>query len=179
MGPVFLCFHTESGAEEPLAAFSLHVLFREVLPVFRAVAAFGGVYDVVRLDKDLVVDAVNIRVGMVMAHQISHPVHLIPGQARIRQKAPYQGAALFLLSLAVGIAVFFPAQGAGDVMGDGGDLQCFLGLPDQALQLADGFGVGPHAHKMVHVMQVPVGECDHFFHDLRDVHKESLLKLTG
>ena len=37
-------------------------------------------------------------------------------------------------------------------MGDGGDLQCFLGLPVQALQLADGFGVGPHAHEMVDVV---------------------------
>ena len=59
---------------------------------------------------------------MVVAHQISHPVHLLRRQARIRQKAPYQGAALFLLPLAVCIAVFFPAQGAGDVMGDGGGL---------------------------------------------------------
>ena len=101
MGPVFLCFHTESGAEEPLAAFSLHVLFQEVLPVFRAVAAFGGVYDVVRLDQNLIIDAVNIRVGMVVAHQISHPVHLLRRQARIRQKAPYQGAALFFLLLFV------------------------------------------------------------------------------
>ena len=143
MGPVFLCFYTESGAEEPLTAFSLHVLFQEVLPVFRAVAAFGGVYDVVRLDQNLIIDAVNIRVGMVVAHQISHPVHLLRRQTRIRQKAPYQGAALFLLSLAVSIAVFFPAQGAGDVIGDCGDLQCFLGPPVQPLQLADGFGVGP------------------------------------
>ena len=64
-------------------------------------------------------------------------------------------------------------------MGDGGDLQCFLGLPVQALQLADGFGVGPHAHEMVDVVQVSVGKRNHFFHDLRDVHKESLLKITG
>ena len=66
-------------------------------------------------------------------------------------------------------------------MGDGGDLQSFLGLPVQALQLADGLGVGPHAHKMVHVMQVPVGECDHFFHDLRDIHIRLLkvLCVTG
>ena len=154
------------GSYKPMAFWPrvVDVLFQEVLPVFRAVAAFGGVYDVIRFDENLVVDTVNIRVGMVMAHQIGYPLHLIPGQARVRQEAAHQGTALFLLPLAVGVAVFFPAQGAGDVMGDGGDLQCLLRLPVQVLQLADGFGVGPHAHKMVHVTQVPVGECDHFFH---------------
>ena len=114
-----------------------------------------------------------------MAHQIGYPLHLLPGQARVRQEAAHQGTALFLLPLAVGVAVFFPAQGAGNVMGDGGNLQCCLGPPVQPLQLADGFGVGPHAHEMVDVVQVPVGKRNHFFHDLRDVHTECLLKITG
>ena len=57
-----------------------------------------------------------------MPHQIGDPLNLLRRQAGVGQKCPDQRNALLLLIFSVGIAVLFPAQRAGDVMGDGGGL---------------------------------------------------------
>ena len=105
-----------------------------------------------------------------MAHQPSDAVHGGLGEAAVREEVPDQGGTLQLLILSVCIAVLLPAEGAGDVVDNGGDFQNILGCLVQALALADGFGEGPDLHKMVHVVPVSVGVRYHFPGNFRSGH---------
>ena len=70
------------------AAFRLHDFVDESFNVFLAILVIGGVHDVIRLNEDLVVDAVNVCQGVVMADQIRNAVYLYRGQASAMQKFP-------------------------------------------------------------------------------------------
>ena len=91
--------------------------------VFRRIPGLVCVYQIVRLQQNLIVRAVHTVRSVMVAHKIRHPVNERLGIAALPQKVRRQSLSLRLLVLAVGIAVFFPAQGAGDVVKEGGGLQ--------------------------------------------------------
>ena len=139
----------------------MHDLVDESLDVFLAVLVLDGVHDVIGLNEDLVVDAVNICQGMVMADQIRYAVNLCQGQTSIMQKFPHQGPAFEFLMLAVSAAVFLSAERAGNVMRDSGNFQYVLRLGINMFELADGLGECPYANKMVDVVDVTVRIANH------------------
>ena len=98
---------------------------------------------------------------MVMADQIRNTVHLRRGQASIMQKFPNQGPAFEFLMLAVSIAVFFPAERAGNIMRDGGDFQYVLCLSIDMFEFADGLGECPDTNQVVDVVDTAVREANH------------------
>ena len=63
--------------------------------------------------------------------------------------------------LAVSIAVFLPAERAGNIMRDGGDFQYVLRLGIDMFEFADGLGLCPDANKMVDVVDVTVRIANH------------------
>ena len=107
-----------------------------------------------------------------MAHQIGDSFPLLLRQPRIGKKGPHQWSAFLLLMLTDGVSVFPAAQRAGNVMGDGGDLQCGLRFLLQPFQLTDGFGVGPHADQMVDIMEIAAGIRNHFLQNLSNGHSK-------
>lgn len=134
---------------------------KEHFYIFLAVLALGGVHDVIGLDEDLVIDAVNVSQGMVMADQIRNAVNLCRGQTSIMQKFPHQGPAFKLLMFAVCIAVFLSAERAGNVMRDSGNFQYVLRLSINMFEFADGLGECPDTNKMVDVVDVTVRIANH------------------
>ena len=86
-------------------------------------AAFLGVDQMIRFDQSLVVDAVNRARRVVVRHQPDNALGRIGWDIGPFKKCPGQRRALLLLVFAVGVAVFFAAQRAGDVMNDGGKLE--------------------------------------------------------
>ena len=104
----------------------------------------------------------------MMAYQIGDPLQLRFGHAGIGQKGPDDGWAFFFLQFSVGTAVFFTAQGTGNVMDDGGRLQQILSVRVQPFQLADGLGIGPYGDEMGDVVKITVRKDDHLFHELRN-----------
>ena len=83
---------------------------------------FIRIYQIIRLDENLVIHPVHIRQGMMMPYQIDNAFRHILQQATVRQKLPRQNSPLLLLVFSVGIPVFFSAQRAGDVVEDRRDL---------------------------------------------------------
>ena len=69
------------------------------------------------------VDAVNRAKRVVVRHQPDDALDRIGRDIGPFKKCPGQRRALLLLIFAVGVAVFFAAQRAGDVMNDGGKLE--------------------------------------------------------
>ena len=138
-----------------------------------------GVDQIVRLQQDLVVRAVHPLGRVVVAHQIDHPVPRRLGEAGVPEEFLRQNYTLPLLVLAVGIAVFLPAEGTGDVMDQGRGLQNGLGLRRKALPDADGPGVGVDLQKVVDIVEVPFGTLDHLFCQLCDQHAFRLLRMNG
>ena len=120
----------------------LHDLFYKIFYIFFAVSILRSVYDVVGFDQNLIIHSFNISKGVMVAHQISHAADLFGGHSRIGKKLCYQGCAFDFLIFSIGISIFFTTERAGDVMGDGGNLQNKLCLWIEPFQLADGFGIG-------------------------------------
>ena len=118
--------------------------------------------EIVCLQQDLVVDAADVRIGMVVRGQPRNAVHVRTRSGQLCEKRLYQRRAFQLLMLAVGVAVFLPAQRAGDVVDHRGKLQLLLRVSVQPLQLSDGLCHGPDLEKMVDVMAVALVEFDHF-----------------
>ena len=54
------------------------------------VPAFGRIDDIIRLNQNLIVNAVDLRRTMVVPYQIGHPVDLFCCHAGIRQELPHQ-----------------------------------------------------------------------------------------
>ena len=104
----------------------------------------------------------------MMAYQIGDPLHLRFGHAGIGQKGPDDGRTFFFLQFSVSTAVFFTAEGTGNVVDDGGRFQQILGVRVQPFQLADGLGIGPYGDEMGNVVKITVRKDDHLFHELRN-----------
>ena len=138
-----------------------------VFHVFSGVLAFIGVDKIVRLNQNLIVQAVDALEGVMMAHQPGDPVHGVLREASICQEAPDQGGAFLLLILSISVSVFLPAEGTGDIVDDGGNLQNCLRRAVQSLALAYGFGEGVDLHKMVDVMPVSIGVLYHHTGNIR------------
>ena len=134
------------------------------------VPAFGRIDDIICLNQNLIVNAVDLRRAMVVPYQIGHTVDLFCCHAGIRQELPHQRGTLLLLIFTIGVAVLFAAERAGDIVGDGRHLQNKLRVCVQPLQLTNGFGIGPHAAQVRDVMDIPFGKGDHLFHDLCNGH---------
>ncbi len=109
----FCSLNAENLPRQHRAAVRLHDFVDESLDAFFLLHSFSAafLYDVICLDEDLVVDAVNVCQSMVMADQIPNTVHLCRGQTSVMQKFPNQGPAFEFLMLAVSIAVFFSGRG--------------------------------------------------------------------
>ena len=105
------------------------------------VPAFGRIDDIICLNQDLLVNAVDLRRAMVVPYQIGHTVDLYRCHAGIRQELPHQRGTLLLLIFTIGVAVLFAAERAGDIVGDGRHLQNKLRVCVQPLQLTNGFGL--------------------------------------
>ena len=126
--------HTVGGSQteqclcQLLSAFRFHARVHEILDICGAVGLFRGVDKVIRLDQNLVIHAVDPRQGVMMAYQIGDPLHLRFGHAGIGQKGPDDGWSFFFLQFSVGTAVFFSAEGTGNVVDDGGRLQQILSV---------------------------------------------------
>ena len=91
-------------------------------------AAFLGVDQIIRFDQNLVVDAVNRAKRVVVRHQPDDALDRIGWDIGPFKKCPGQRRALLLLVFAVGAAVFFAAQRAGDIMNDGCRLEEILSI---------------------------------------------------
>ena len=85
--------------------------------------------EIVCLQQDLVVDAADVRIGMVVRGQPRNAVHVRTRSGQLCEKRLYQRRAFPLLMLAVGVAVFLPAQRAGNVV------DCLLYTSDAADEL--------------------------------------------
>ena len=83
----------------------------DYLPV---VLTFGRIDDIICLNQNLIVNAVDLRRTMVVPYQIGHPVDLFCCHAGIRQELPHQRGTLLLLIFTIGVAVLFAAERAGD-----------------------------------------------------------------
>ena len=106
----------------------------------------------------------------MVAHQPGDTVHRVLREAAICQEAPDQGGAFLLLILSIGVSVFLPAEGAGDIVDDGGNLQDCLHGAVQSLALAYGLGEGVDLHKMVDVVPVSIGVRYHLPGNFRSRH---------
>lgn len=105
----------------PLCVFT--IFSTKFSTFFFAVSILRSVYDVVGFDQNLIIHSFNISKGVMVAHQISHAADLFGGHSRIGKKLCYQGCAFDFLIFSIGISIFFTTERAGDVMGDGGNLQ--------------------------------------------------------
>ena len=65
--------------------------------------------------------------------------------------------------LAVGVAVFLPAQRAGNVVDDSRQFQRFLCLWGKPLKFPDGLCKRIDFQEMGYIMNVPMIKLDHFF----------------
>ncbi len=124
---------------------------------FRKIA-FLGVYEIVGLNQDLVVRALNRAKRVVVRDQPDDALELFGGNVGTGKKLPRERRAFKLLIAAVGVSVFFAAQGAGNIMDDGGKLQRLKRIFWQALARADGGGVGVDLQKVVDVVLISVRE---------------------
>ena len=77
--------------------------------------------------------------------------------------------------LAVGVAVFIPAQRAGNVVNNGRKLQKLLRMRVQPLLFANGLRQRPNLQKVVNVVQIPLRTGDHLFHYGCSEHTAALL----
>ena len=72
------------------------------------IAALACIDQKVRLQQNLVIRSVNVRVGMMMGHQPRYALHITAFDREPIEKRLYQQRAFQLLIFAVRIAVFFP-----------------------------------------------------------------------
>ena len=145
---------------------------------FRRICAFFCVHQKICFQQNLIVRAVHTVVGVMMSHQIDHPIHHGLGQTAVLQKVCRQNGAFSFLIGPVGAAVFFPAEGAGDVVDNGGGFQCGLGACIQPFLQADGAGVGVDLQQVVDIVEVSVGLCQHALHDVCNDHSRSPVRFV-
>ena len=108
---------------------------------------------------------------VVVRDQPDDALELIGGNVGTGKKIPCERRALELPIVAVRVAVFFAAQGAGNIVDDGGELQRLKCVFRQTLACADGGGIGVDLQKVVDVVLVSVREEDHLLHGFRNGHK--------
>ena len=77
------------------------------------------------------------------------------------QKLQNQGPAFEFLMFAISIAVFLPAERAGNIMRNGGDFQYVLCLGIDMFEFADSLGECPDANKMVYVVDIAIRIANH------------------
>ena len=133
--------------------------------IFSGIAGLVRIYQIIRLQKDLIIQAVHALVGVMMAHQIRDPGNLHSRQPCICKKAFRQRRAFCFLIFPVGVAVFVPAQRAGNIMDDGRNLRDLLQLLRQSFAFADDTGIAVHLHQVMDVLAVARRVVDHFHKD--------------
>ena len=99
-----------------------------MLDIRSAVSLLGRIGQVVRLNQDLIIVPFDPGKRVMMTNQISDPLFLGFGHAGIGQKCPDDGRTFFFLQFSVSTAVFFTAEGTGNVVDDGGRLQQILSV---------------------------------------------------
>ena len=110
---------------------------------------------------------------VVVRDQPDDALELIGGNIGTGKKIPCERRALELLIVAVRVAVFFAAQGAGNIVDDGGELQRLKCVFRQTLACADGGGIGVDLQKVVDVVEIGVLQQNHLLHGFRDGHKDA------
>ena len=125
------------------------------------IAVLARVDQEIRFQQDTVVDAIDVRVGVMVRDEPRNTLHIRALDGQPLEKRRHQRRALQLLMLPVGVAALLPAQRTGDVVYHGGQLQHLLRMPVQPLQLSDGPCHRPDLEKMVNIMQVSVRKLDH------------------
>ena len=133
----------------------------EILNHLLRVVTFACVDEKIRLQQDLMVGSVNVCVGVVMGDQPRDALHIAARDGQVRKEGLRQRRALQFLMLAVRVAVFFPAERAGDVVDERGQLQHGLGMTVQPFQLADRSGQRPNLEEVVDVVERAAGARDH------------------
>ena len=113
--------------------------------------------------QDLVIQAVHMGIGMMMRHQPGNSLRHISFNRHVCKETLYQRRAFQLLVFSIGIAIFLPAQRAGNIMHHRRQLQRQLRLTIQPLLLSNGFSKRPYLEKMVDIVQVALIKGDHLF----------------
>ena len=108
---------------------------------------------------------------MVVRDQPDDALELFGGNVGTGKKIPCERRTFKLLIAAVGISVFFAAQGTGNIVDDCGKLQRLKCVFRQTLARADGGGVGVNLQKVVDIVPVSVREKNHLLHGFRNGHK--------
>ena len=106
--------HSKHCFRQPDTRCRLHRMFHKGSDCLLVVTAFGRIDDIICLNQNLIVNAVDLRRTMVVPYQIGHPVDLFCRHAGICQELPHQWGTLLLLIFTIGVAVLFAAERAGD-----------------------------------------------------------------
>lgn len=89
-------------------------------------AALENVYEEIGFNENLIIDAVDVRVRVVVADEVADALCLLMGIAARGQHFECDGRAFHLLVRAVAVAVFFKAHTDADVVRNGSGLPKFL-----------------------------------------------------
>ena len=89
-------------------------------------AALENVYEEIGFNQNLIIDAVDVRVRVVVADEIADTLRLPMGITARGQHFECDGRAFHLLVRAVAVTVFFKAHSDADVVRNGGGFQNFF-----------------------------------------------------
>ena len=107
---------------------------------------------------------------MVMADQIADSFFHGFVYSGSFQKRFYQRSTFLLLMFPTGVAIFFTAQRAGNIIDYRCDLQRLLGSGIQLLFLSNQSGIGIYLQEMCDIMFISIRLCNHFANYIIYVH---------
>ena len=132
-------------------------------------AALENVYEEIGFDQNLIIDAVDIRVRVVMADEIADALRLPMGITARGQHFECDGRAFHLLVRAVAVTVFFKAHTDADIMRNGGSFQNFFCRIVHVFALRDGLCEREHLQKVVDALDTAALVLRHFQNELAKI----------
>ena len=123
--------------------------------------AFIRIDQIVRLNDDLIVDAINLIDRMMMTYEKRDPIGKILRKIRIFKKFCNQSSTFFFLIFSVRISVFYPAERAGNIVNQSCHFNQFLSVRIELFPFCNHFCISVNFHEMIDVMKISVRIVDH------------------